>query len=694
MTVQDELQCYLDTSNESMRGLSLRAGLGAKAVSDIINISGLRPRHQTLVALSEATGLDLVGGRPQTFDELLKALKYAGRKGLVSRITWLLREANWFGNRVVCRHEVLKFFSQNNAASFRLTKASLSTYKCDILFAIDKFGKRNRKRGVVDLKGVWAGIYEATKDSSIPTDCRLKSGPFFLFLEDNTICPHQVTTEVVAEYHAHRLQTSVMDESKCRKHTQNVVTLIRHLSENHDTQKFGFKPVASPFHDGRDKYEVDTSVLEQLLSEFDGKVAPWAVGKASRDGLSYDEFLEALDAEVDREVTSKKAALRAKKAEKQKRCHVEQIEQNEEKLRRYGFLTFDDRWSEATLAKRRGYVISFAKALASSCEIVLESIDELTDPEYLQAASEALADANQGSESGYVASCLKSIKKISVGFAKRPPEDIQQINDLIQHYSTGKKGIAARNKTKLRKFTDERILATINLTGNVMTLINSEISRKRKAKQKKDGILPNPIDVVDVEMARDIAAMVAHNILLARAPRSANVVGIKLDWIVFQEGLARITIPAIEVKNRAIGDADLPVDLGVHQSALLRQYIEKVRTKLLFEGDKENSYLFPQQSRKAFVPNRPYQGLLLRVTRRLFEHVGVNIHPHLYRHLIGWIWLKESLDNLPRVQKLLGHRSLRTTVEYYAELDENLVSQDWQKYLDSSAGPATSFRSA
>ena len=40
---------------------------------------------------------------------------------------------------------------------------------------------------------------------------------------------------------------------------------------------------------------------------------------------------------------------------------------------------------------------------------------------------------------------------------------------------------------------------------------------------------------------------------------------------------------------------------------------------------------------------------------------------------------------LPEVQKLLGHRSLETTVRYYAQIDETLCLQDWQDFLERKA---------
>lgn len=327
------------------------------------------------------------------------------------------------------------------------------------------------------------------------------------------------------------------------------------------------------------------------------------------------------------------------------------------------------------------YAISLAKALVASHDTVVTSIAELLDPEYLRAAAEALSEANGGGRtSEYLASVLKTMKKIAIGYLAAPEADIDEIRSLIRFYGTGRRGMSPKNKRKLRGFTEPRIQATINLSGTVLKGINAEIDRRRKAQRKKTGKLPERIAVIDSEMARDIAAVVAHDILLSRAPRSANVIGVMLDWIAFQDGRARIIVPAPEVKGRSSGDPDYVVCPSASASRLMQDYMEKVRPILLQEEDKANPYLFPGQAAKEV--DAPYRSILKRVTRLLFAHVGVRINPHLYRHLIGWIWLKQSIDNLPRVQRLLGHKTLKTTVEYYAELDETLVMDGWQNHLE------------
>lgn len=358
-------------------------------------------------------------------------------------------------------------------------------------------------------------------------------------------------------------------------------------------------------------------------------------------------------------------------------------------MREFGFLTANDRWSEDTIATRRGYLISLAKALAAAHDIVLPSIGALTDYQVLQAAAASLFESNGGQkETGYLVSVLKAMKKIAAGYAAASEQDVEDIRALIRFYETGRRGVAPKNKKKLREFTDPRIQSTIDLSGTVMTGINAEIGRRRKAKRSKTGNLPDRLEVIDVELARDIAAVLAHDILLTRAPRSSNVIEARLDWIAFHDGKAVLSIPAPEVKGRKAGDPDYVVRLGGRASRLMQNYIEKIRPKLVHPDDKENPYLFLRQEGGKFEINEPYRGILKRVTRLLHQHVGVQINPHLYRHLVGWIWLKESMDNLPRVQRLLGHMRLQTTVEYYAELDETLVMDGWQAYLESKTKTA------
>ena len=687
MTLAEELQDYLDTSGESRRALSLRAGLNPKAVSDILNIPGLTPRHSTLVALSEATGRNLqsLGGDAlRTYADLISEAQSAGNKTLASRLKWLCRTAGWMPElKVVCKQEVIDFFDRHTPVSFGLTKGSMATYRSTLLKAAGAGQSRQRKRRIDDIGGLHKDVHDAIRNSDLPQSARLASGSFLLFLHDEGIQPSEISTETLARYYNHRVTVSAKGEKQCEKHVREIATLLRKLSDHPDFSRFGFTATPHPFEDGRDKFGVNDAQIAPLLAEFDARVVPWATGQMSRDGMDRAEFIASLDA-VEQPVSDKKARLRSAKKARAARSGKPTHKSSSALMADKGFLVGRDRWSEKTLARRRGYVISMAKAIVAATDVVPETIEELTDPEFLEIGAEALAESNKSDyPSGYVESVLKTMRKIASGFPCRPPEEMQAISDLVSLHKPGFKGISPRNKAKLRQFTDDRIAKTIRLTGTIVTQVNDEIDRRRRVQQKKTGKLPAKPEVMDAELIRDVMAALAHDILMTRAPRSDNVLRARLDWVSWQGDLARLTIPAVEVKMRDNGDADLPIPLSEGTSRLLRTYLEVLRPKLLMPDDRQNPYLFPSQGKAA--PGTHYGALLKRVTRLLARHVGVRIHPHLYRHLVGWIWLKDNPDHLPKVQRLLGHKSLQTTLDYYAELDEGLVLDAWQEQLNGKA---------
>lgn len=698
MKIQHAIRQYLANSDQTARGLALRAGLGPKAVYDILNVPGIRPRHATLARLSTETGLDLhsfAEFSARTWADLLRELETraadehdaARTRRQIARVKWLLRATGWVcQTRRVCRAEVLEFLGASKAATFKLSPGSFANYKAEILSAISDGGVRERRRSVVDIGGVWADVHAliVASDSDLKDDFKFIAGSFLVFLHDAGIKPSDVTGDTLAAYYAHRLETSAKSEAVCRKHVKRIANLVSALSSDVRFAAFGFAAVKHPFGDKRDRFGVSDADIAPLMKQWDDQVTPWAMGRASRDGQTREKFIETLD-ELDQQTSDKKARLRKKRAARgvsgERKAGASE---RDELLRRHGFLTGTSRWNEKTARIRRGYVSALAKSFRATTGETIEDLDELTDPEILEEAVDALSSANEGEfDSDYVASVLITLLKVAAGMICRDDADIKAINDLIAQAKTGRSGIAPRNKSKLRQFTDDRIQGLIDLSDTLLRGINNEIDARRKAHRRVHGALPQRAEVVDRELSRDVMTALAHAIMLKRGPRSENLIGIRLDWISWREDVATIVVPATEVKLRGKGDPDLPIPLGVSASKLLRSYLGSIRAKALLPGDKDNPFLFPGQDTRNFRSGRPYTGILERLTRRVHEIVGVKIHPHLYRHLIGWIWLREDIDNLPQVQKLLGHKSMQTTIDHYAEIDENLALDKWQEFLDS-----------
>ncbi|MCB1358664.1 MAG: tyrosine-type recombinase/integrase [Maritimibacter sp.] len=694
MTLAEELKTYLDKSGESMRSLSLRAGLYEKAVSNILRTPGCRPSHASLVALSAATNLDLtshLAERPITYSDLVQRLKNAGDRRLAKRVEWLCEKAGWCPEiEFVDADRARSFLDSNTNARHGLTAGSYSTYKSEALKAIDAHRPRRRARGVSDISGIHRAIYDTAKDAELPQWVLGLLAPFLVYLHDQDLAPCDASQEVLIAYFQHRVATTGKAEKQCREHTKEVASQLRKLAADERFTSFRIAAPEHPFENAKDKFGVDDTLLAPLLDEFDNQIAPWSRGDTSRDGMSYDEFVALLDredaeteeADGDIAFLDKKARFRAQKAKRhagRTRKKKEHSEAAKQRMAQMGFLVGDARWNDNTLANRRGMVVSVAKALHVSYGVVPETMVELTDPEFLEEALDFLHEINKGEEtSRYLETVAKSMRKIARDFVVRSAADLDKIDALVATYQTNHKGIAPRNKRKLRQFDDVRIQQFIDMADKLVADINGRLNGRKTPRKVSQEQAQLPIEV-----GRDIMAALAHAILLDRAPRSANVVGARLDWVTFLNGKARITVPAVEVKMRGDGDDDLVIPLSAHTSALLRKYLDKVRPACLAPGDELNPYLFPTQDHSGASNGRPYSSILSRVVRLVARYVGVTVNPHLYRHLIGWIWLKEDIDNLPKVQKLLGHKSIQTTIDYYAEIDESLAIESWQGHIES-----------
>lgn len=69
---------------------------------------------------------------------------------------------------------------------------------------------------------------------------------------------------------------------------------------------------------------------------------------------------------------------------------------------------------------------------------------------------------------------------------------------------------------------------------------------------------------------------------------------------------------------------------------------------------------------------------------------GLRFHPHLFRHLAAWLTLRENPDAHGQVQRILGHKSLSSTMAFYSGLEGTAALQHYDQLvgkLRQSAAP-------
>jgi len=601
---------------------------------------------------------------------------------IARRILWVCRQANWVPETTVTSHQaVTKFFDTHTPATFGVTPGTYAVYRSEVLSVLKPDPVR-KGRYILQMTGLYREVHDRTVDSSMPEAFRWRCSPLLWYLHEHGIRPQEITTTTLEAFYRFSLDVEQLVEERARRRAKDAARYVSHLAGDPDFADFGFSPVEITFPNRSIKYDVPKGISDTLVQEFDNRVVPWARGEVSNQGETWAEYIARLDAaETPASISDKKRDWKSSQAYKDTMAKGEQVSRGPAK----GFMPESRRWKPATVQSRRDLCATCAKVMYEAGKFHIETIEELTDPELVEAIAKRL-DARRSEDnpqSSYTSGILTMITTLAKDFVQRSPDDLEKIGKVKEKYGKKHEGIALKNKEILRKFTDARIQALIDMPDRITADLNREVVRRREAYRQEHGVLPAPVDVFDQSLIKQVMLALAAHIMLTRAPRRSNLAGLRLEWIRWRDGCATLEIPPLLVKSKKQQDPPLIIPLDVKASKLLDQYLKSLRAKMLHPDDARNPFLFPSPphaGRKRV--GGFYSGLPDRLVDEVHKRVGLRINPHLWRHLIGWIWLKEDPDKLPAVQKLLGHKSIVTTIKYYADIDESVVLKKWQEYLD------------
>jgi len=138
------------------------------------------------------------------------------------------------------------------------------------------------------------------------------------------------------------------------------------------------------------------------------------------------------------------------------------------------------------------------------------------------------------------------------------------------------------------------------------------------------------------------------------------------------------------VKNSQTLSFPLPKDCA----DLLRLYVERFRPML---ADKTNRHLFPSNR-----PGRPKRAdtLSRQLSRLIRDSLGLEVNPHLYRHLVHIIVLRRYPGAYAMISRILGHKSLGTAIANYAGEDIAIALQAFQELVSDTVSGKTHTRDA
>jgi integrase len=126
------------------------------------------------------------------------------------------------------------------------------------------------------------------------------------------------------------------------------------------------------------------------------------------------------------------------------------------------------------------------------------------------------------------------------------------------------------------------------------------------------------------------------------------------------------------VKN----ETELEFPLPPSTATLIDQYLGKFRPKLIRA---RNDWLFPGEA------EGPKQAALLsnQIAKTLERAIGVRLTAHQFRHLAGFLYLRRNPGGHEVVRRLLGHRSIETTIRFYAGMEISEAIRHYDRHIES-----------
>ena len=240
-------------------------------------------------------------------------------------------------------------------------------------------------------------------------------------------------------------------------------------------------------------------------------------------------------------------------------------------------------------------------------------------------------------------------------WAKLDKPDIELLRLMINQLRPVAVGISGHNAARLRQLEDPKRLEALLMLPGVL------LEEVRRA---------GPPSVL---LARRLQIAVAIEILLHVPMRLNNLRTLRIG-VHLLPGSGKdmlLSIDGKEVKNGVGIEARLPEEAA----RLITLYVDKYRPLLATEG---GDWLFP--GAKGDVP-KTAEGLRGPMGKMIASRCGLRMHPHLFRHMAAWLTLRENPDAHGQVQRILGHKSLTSTMAFYSGLEGAAALQHYDQLV-------------
>ena len=312
-----------------------------------------------------------------------------------------------------------------------------------------------------------------------------------------------------------------------------------------------------------------------------------------------------------------------------------------------------------SLKNRHQRLRAFASALVhrGRAPATLRSLADLVDPDTAKEGLRFYLERVGNKAGPGVAKMANILLSIARHHVKAPPAQIIDLKVIVTRVTPPRRhGMVERNRQRLRPFDD---------TANQQALLHLPQRLLAQADAKPCG----------ERSALLVQTALAIELFLVAPMRIKNLAEIDIEQHLTRPGRNRqivvLSFMRDEVKNSQVLDFPLPVSTV----ALLERYLTVYRPLLAAPG---STALFPGTGGRA--KGRSVLGP--RISNTIFQHTGLRVHPHLFRHIAAKLQLEAEPGSYELVRRVLGHTSIETTTRAYAGTETAAAVRHYDRTIE------------
>jgi len=314
--------------------------------------------------------------------------------------------------------------------------------------------------------------------------------------------------------------------------------------------------------------------------------------------------------------------------------------------------------SPRTVVLRRRQIFAALTALRNAgmdlCQFAC--LEDLVKPDTVKAILRQRYIEVGNKPNAYNDGIAKTLMAIAREWVKPGIDQIEDLKGLVAKVPKLPTGMTSKNRQLVHAISDESVIeALVALPDKLL----APLARKKGWTER---------DMVTAQLA------VAIDIQLRCALRMQNLISLDFDTHIVmpmrQGDPGHLSIPREDVKNGQPIHFEIPAE-SIARIRLYRRIVKAVpgyRGRILF--------INRTRTRKSMAT------LAQQLKKVTLEHVGIDMTPHQYRHLVAKLILDAEPGNLEGVKTFLGHLNGKTTRNFYAELDTIQASRSHNKHID------------